>query len=121
MAASTTGAIGLLAATRGRLHPLFDRNAGFLAAALLQCLPVFVHVTSDALSESLYLLFVSTSLQCAVRAVRAPAAWGLCVDFMFSSDAISSACQLFLQALCDLLRDQILDLPPEGRELLHPA
>lgn len=54
---------------------LFDRNAGFLAAALLQCLPVFVHVTSDALSESLFLLFVITALVFAVRAVRVPAAW----------------------------------------------
>ena len=54
---------------------LFGRNAGVLAAALLQCLPVFVHVTSDALSESLFLLFVSSSLLFGVRAIRAPVTW----------------------------------------------
>src|ERR1700751_2623197 len=66
-------------------------------------------------------LSISTSTSIVAYPCRAPAAWGLWIDFMYSSDAISSASELFLQALCDLLGDQILDLPPERRKLIHAA
>ena len=53
---------------------LFGRQAGFLAAALLQCLPVFVHVTTDGLSEALFLLFLSSGLYFAVAGMQIPSA-----------------------------------------------
>lgn len=52
----------------GRL--LMGRFPGFAAALLFQVLPVPAHVTSDGLSEGLYLLAVSTALFFGVRAVR---------------------------------------------------
>src|SRR5262249_12397720 len=51
---------------------LFHRNAGMIAAALWQCLPVCVQVTTDGLSEALFLLFVSATLYVAVTALRRP-------------------------------------------------
>jgi hypothetical protein len=49
---------------------LFGPNVGFAAALLFQVLPVPAHVTSDALSEGLFLLLASTSVACGVRAVK---------------------------------------------------
>jgi hypothetical protein len=49
---------------------LFGRNVGFAAALLFQVLPVPARVTSDGLSEGLYLLCVAAALLFAVRAVR---------------------------------------------------
>jgi hypothetical protein len=49
---------------------LFGRDAGAIAAALWQCLPVCVQVTSDGLSEATFLLFVSCTLYFAVLALR---------------------------------------------------
>jgi hypothetical protein len=51
---------------------LFGRAAGAIAAALWQCLPVCVQVTSDGLSEATFLLFVSWTLLFAVLALRQP-------------------------------------------------
>jgi hypothetical protein len=51
---------------------LFGRNAGAIAAALWQCLPVCVQVTSDGLSEATFLLFVAWTLYLAVLALRKP-------------------------------------------------
>ena len=63
---------------------LFNRNAGFLAAALLQCLPVFVQVTADGLSEAFFLLFLSSGLYCAVSGLQRPAAWRFLLCGLFT-------------------------------------
>jgi len=49
---------------------LFDRRIGFWGAALFQCLPICVQVTSDGLSDALYLLLTTTALVLAVVAVQ---------------------------------------------------
>jgi 4-amino-4-deoxy-L-arabinose transferase-like glycosyltransferase len=49
---------------------LFDRGVGFWAALLFQCLPVSGRILSDALSEALFLLLMSTALYLALRALR---------------------------------------------------
>jgi hypothetical protein len=49
---------------------LFGRRAGFWGTALFQCLPVSARVMSDALSEATFLLFTTTALLLAVRALR---------------------------------------------------
>lgn len=47
---------------------LFDRRVGFWAAVLYQCLPVSAQVTSDALSEAVFLLITTTTVLAAVWA-----------------------------------------------------
>src|SRR5262245_30814993 len=54
---------------------LFNRHAGLVAAALLQCLPVFVRVTADGLSEGPFLLFLASGLFFAVTGLRTRSAW----------------------------------------------
>jgi hypothetical protein len=49
---------------------LLDRRAGFWGALLFQCLPVSGHVLSDAVSDPLFLLLLTTALLFAVLAVR---------------------------------------------------
>ena len=51
---------------------LFNKWAGFAAAAMIQCLPVFARISSDGLTEAWYLLSLMTSMLLAVRAVRTP-------------------------------------------------
>jgi 4-amino-4-deoxy-L-arabinose transferase-like glycosyltransferase len=51
---------------------LFGRSVGFAAALLFQILPVPAQITSDGLSEGVYMLGMATSLMLAVRAVRRP-------------------------------------------------
>ena len=58
---------------------LFGRSVGFAAALLFQILPVPAHLTSDALSEGVYLLSAATALMFAVRAVRRPGVGGFLV------------------------------------------
>jgi hypothetical protein len=58
----------------GRL--LFGRDVGFAAALLFQVLPVPAKVTSDGLSEGVYLLVASVAILLAVRAARRPAVGG---------------------------------------------
>src|SRR5260370_4886806 len=53
---------------------LFGRRAGFWGTALFQCLPVSARVMSDALSEATFLLFTTTALLLAVRALRSQSA-----------------------------------------------
>src|SRR5439155_1135757 len=48
---------------------------GLVAAALLQCLPVFVRVTADGLSEGPFLLFLASGLLFAVTGLRTRCAW----------------------------------------------
>lgn len=58
----------------GRL--LFGKFVGFAAALLFQVLPVAARVTSDGLTEGLYLLGLSTALLLGVRAVKKPGIGG---------------------------------------------
>jgi hypothetical protein len=52
----------------GRL--LLDRGAGFWGALLFQCLPASGHALSDAISDPLFLLLLSSALVFALLAVR---------------------------------------------------
>jgi len=49
---------------------LLDRRYGLVAAALFQALPTWVKLTSDGLSESTFLFFVTLGLWLAARALR---------------------------------------------------
>lgn len=51
---------------------LFGRNVGFAAALLFQVLPVSAKITSDGLTEGVYLLAASVAVVLGVRAVRVP-------------------------------------------------
>lgn len=51
---------------------LFSRNVGFAAALLFQVLPVPARITSDGLTEGVYLLAASVAIVLGVRAVRRP-------------------------------------------------
>jgi hypothetical protein len=55
---------------------LFGRSVGFAAALLLQVLPTPARLTSDALTEGMYLLGASTAVMLGVRAVRRPGVGG---------------------------------------------
>lgn len=61
---------------------LFGRFVGFSAALLLQVLPVPAQITSDGLSEGVYLLVASTAVMLAVRAVRRPGVGGFLLTGM---------------------------------------
>ena len=58
---------------------LFGRNIGFAGALLFQVLPVPARVTSDGLSEGLYLLAAATAVMFGVRAGRRPGIGGFLV------------------------------------------
>ncbi len=60
---------------------------GFGGAILFQVAPVIAHITSDGLSESLYLLFVSSALAFGVRAARTCSVGGFLACGMMSSVA----------------------------------
>jgi hypothetical protein len=51
---------------------LFGRNTGFAAALLFQVLPVPARITSDGLTEGVYLLVTGVAVVLGVRAVRQP-------------------------------------------------
>ena len=51
---------------------LFSRNVGFAAALLFQVLPVPARITSDGLTEGVYLLATGSAIMLGVRAVRCP-------------------------------------------------
>ena len=51
---------------------LFGQFAGFAAAAMFQVLPVPAHITSDGLSDGLYLFFLACSLAFGTRAIGRP-------------------------------------------------
>jgi 4-amino-4-deoxy-L-arabinose transferase-like glycosyltransferase len=55
---------------------LLGRNVGFAAALLFQVLPVPARVTSDGLSEGVYLLVVAVAILLGVRAARRPGIGG---------------------------------------------
>lgn len=58
---------------------LFGRNIGFAAALLFQVLPVPARVTSDGLSEGVYLLAAAAAVMLGVRAARRPTVGGFLV------------------------------------------
>jgi hypothetical protein len=58
---------------------LFSRNVGFAGALLFQVLPVPARITSDGLSEGLYLLVLGVAVLLAVRAARRPGVGGFLV------------------------------------------
>jgi hypothetical protein len=49
---------------------LFDRNTAFAAVAIFEVLPVFVEVTSDGISDGLFLLTAAWAIWFAVRALE---------------------------------------------------
>lgn len=49
---------------------VFDRNVAFAAVAMFEVLPVFVDVSSDGISDSLWLLTAAWALWFAVRAIE---------------------------------------------------
>jgi hypothetical protein len=51
---------------------LFSRNVGFAAALMFQALPVPARITSDGLTEGVYLLMASVAVLFAIRAVTCP-------------------------------------------------
>ncbi|MCZ2344126.1 MAG: glycosyltransferase family 39 protein [Bacteroidales bacterium] len=51
---------------------LFSKFAGFAAAAMIACLPVFARISSDGLTEGLYLFLLASALLLGVRAIRSP-------------------------------------------------
>jgi hypothetical protein len=55
---------------------LFGRNVGFAAALLFQVLPVPARVTSDGLSEGVFLMVVAVAILLGVRAARRPTIGG---------------------------------------------
>ncbi|MBX9582262.1 MAG: glycosyltransferase family 39 protein [Gemmataceae bacterium] len=55
---------------------LFGRSAGFAAALLISVLPTPARLTSDALTEGMYLLAAMTAVTLGVRAVRRPGVGG---------------------------------------------
>ena len=75
LAVQATAAVGgvlLVLPTYWIGRKLFGKFAGFAAALLFQVLPVPAHVTSDALTEGVYLLGLATTLLFGVRAVGKP-------------------------------------------------
>lgn len=55
---------------------LYGKFAGFATALLFQVLPVPARITSDGLTEALFLLSLSTALMLGVRAIRKPGIGG---------------------------------------------
>ncbi len=55
---------------------LFSRNVGFATALLFQVLPVPARVTSDGLSEGVYLSVMAVAILLGVRAARRPGVGG---------------------------------------------
>jgi hypothetical protein len=86
--ASCLAAVLLVLPTYYLGRELFDRRVGFWAAGVFQTLPVIAHVTSDALSEALFLLFVTTAMLLAAQALRRGSGWryalcGLCAGLAY--------------------------------------
>jgi 4-amino-4-deoxy-L-arabinose transferase-like glycosyltransferase len=63
---------------------LFDRRAGFWGSVLFQCLPVSSRILADGLSEATFLLFTTTALLLAVRALRERSVWRFALCGAFS-------------------------------------
>src|SRR4051812_43358685 len=70
--ASAAAAVLLVIPTYLIGRMLFSRNVGFAAALLFQVLPVPARITSDGLTEGVYLLVAAVALALGVRAVRRP-------------------------------------------------
>ncbi len=74
--ASCVAAVLLVFPTYWLGRMLFGKFAGFAAALLFQVLPVPAEVTSDGLTEGLYLLTLGTALLLGTRAVKNPGVGG---------------------------------------------
>lgn len=74
--ASAFAALLLIVPTYLLGRMLFGRFVGFSTALLLQVLPVPARITSDGLSEGMYLLMVALAVLLGVRAVRRPGIGG---------------------------------------------
>lgn len=70
--ASLVAAVLLVFPTYWLGRVLFGKFEGFAAAVLFQILPVPAHLTSDGLTEAVYILTVSGSLLLGAKAVRTP-------------------------------------------------
>lgn len=79
---------------------LFNRRVGIGAAFLFQLLPVPVRITSDALSESVFLLLIVTALVCAVRAMRSRSPWAFAACGVLSALAYLTRPEGILVAVC---------------------
>lgn len=66
---------------------LASRRAGFFAALLFQALPGWLQVTSDGLSEALFLMFAAWGLCFATAALRTPAGWRFALAGCFTGAA----------------------------------
>lgn len=53
---------------------LYDRRAGYLAAGLFQCLPVWTRFTSDGLTEAAFLFWLTVAIWLGVSSLRRPSA-----------------------------------------------
>jgi hypothetical protein len=74
--ASCVAAVLLVFPTYWLGRMLFGKFAGFAAALLFQVLPVPAEVTSDGLTEGVYLLALGTALLLGTRAVKNPGVGG---------------------------------------------
>jgi hypothetical protein len=70
--ANATAAVLLVIPTYLIGRMLFGRNTGFAAALLFQVLPVPLRITSDGLTEGVYLLVTAVGVALSVKAVRRP-------------------------------------------------
>lgn len=83
---------------------LFGRGVGFAAAMLVQVLPGFAQVTSDGLSEGVYLLGATTAMTLGVRAVRRPAIrWFLLTGILVGGTYLVRPEGLFVAASVGLM------------------
>lgn len=107
---------------------LFGRNVGFAATLLFQVLPVPAHVTSDALSEGLFLLLASTSVACGVRAVKSHllvwfVACGLAAgaSYLVRPEGLMTALAPVLVVLWGVVRGRVKVVPGVLRVLVLAA
>lgn len=97
---------------------LFGTNVGFAAALLFQVLPVPAHVTSDALSEGLFLLLASAAVACGVRAVKSNSL-GWCVgcglaagaSYLVRPEGLMTAIAPVLVTLWGVVRGRVKAVP----------
>jgi hypothetical protein len=99
-AASGLAAILLVIPTFLLGRDLFNRRVGIGAAFLFQLLPVPVRITSDALSEGVFLLLIVTALVVAVRAMRRRSPSAFAASGVLSALAYLTRPEGILVAVC---------------------
>lgn len=115
--ASTTLAVLLVFPLVWLGEELVSRRTGLIAAALFQCLPSWVRITSDGLSESTFLFFCAIALWLTVRCFRLVG--GVSDRSRGSSDAPGSP--LLIALLAGLVMGCAYFTRPEGAELAAAA